>query len=126
MKVALIASWYDAYGESKYNDRLGLLYLAAYLEQNHIQVEIIDALWDDLSLKELGKLIHKSKPDMVGVSCYAGTRFYDFDVIRMVKKVNPKIITVLGGPQAAPTAEDILSHIPEVDFIVLGEGELTL
>lgn len=126
MKITLISSWYDAYGESKFTDRLGILYLAAFLEKNHIQVEIIDALWDDLSLDDLEKIILKSKPDLVGVSCYAGSRFQDFKVIRMVKKANPKIVTVMGGPQATATAENTLRYVPELDFIVQGEGELTL
>lgn len=126
MKVILISSWYDAYGEAKFGDRLGLLYLAAFLEQYHIQVEAIDALWDNLSLAQLEKMISASQPDLVGVSCYIGSRFEDFKVIRMVKKINPKIVTVLGGPQASATAEDTLWHVPEVDFIVLGEGEATL
>ncbi len=126
MKVTLISSWYDAFGEARYGDRLGVLSLAAFLEKNHIQVEIIDALWDDLSLNDLEKIILKSKPDLVGISCYAGSRSQDFKVIKIVKKANPNIVTVLGGPQATTTAEEILRNIPELDFIVQGEGELTL
>ena len=125
-KITLISSWYDAFGEAKFADRLGILYLAAFLEQHHIPVEVIDALWDDLSLGELEKMISKSQPAIVGVSCYAGSRFQDFKVIKMVKKINPKIITIMGGPQATATAEDTLRHVPGLDYIVQGEGELTL
>jgi len=126
MKVALISSWYDAYGEAKYGDRLGILYLAGYLEQNGVEVEVVDALWDNLSPQELEKVIIKSKPNLVGVSCYVGSRFEDFKVVQLVKKINPAIITVMGGPQATATAEDTLTHLPELDFIILGEGEVTL
>ncbi len=126
MKVTLISSLYDEYSEAKVADKLGILYLAAFLEQNHIQVEVIDALWDNLSLGDIKESILKSKPDVVGVSSYVGSRFQDFDIVRMVKKTNPKIVTVMGGPQASSAAEDALRHVPEIDFIVLGEGELTL
>jgi len=126
MKVLLISSWYDAYGEAKYGDRLGILYLAGYLEQNGIQVEVVDALWDNLSSQKMEEIIANLNPDLVGVSCYIGSRFEDFKVIKLVKKINPKIVTVMGGPQATATAEDTLTHVPELDFIVLGEGEITL
>ena len=126
MKVILISSRYDAFGEAKFSDRLGVMSLAAFLEANHVQVEIIDALYNDLSLDDLEKIVLKSMPDIVGVSCYAGSRTEDFKVIKMVKKVNPKIVTVLGGPQATTTAEEILRNIQELDFLVQGEGELTL
>jgi len=43
-----------------------------------------------------------------------------------VKKQNPAIITVMGGPQASATAEDTLQAMPFVDYVCAGEGENTV
>lgn len=43
----------------------------------------------------------------------------------MVKKDNPHIIIVLGGPQVTYNSEEILRENPSTDIIVRGEGEIT-
>lgn len=43
-----------------------------------------------------------------------------------VKKKNPCIITVLGGPQASASAEETLLAMPQIDYICTGEGENTV
>jgi len=126
MKVVLISSKYDSYGEGQLTDNLGLLYLTSFLEQNNISVELIDALYEKLSNEALKNRIIEAKPDLVGVSCYCGSRISDFKTIKLVKQINKNIITVLGGPQASSAAKDILTHIKELDLIVVGEGEHTL
>ena len=44
----------------------------------------------------------------------------------MSKAYDPEIITMMGGPHVSFTAMDTLRQYPEIDLIVIGEGEDTI
>ena len=104
----------------------GLAQLAAILEEENTEVDIIDCNASGLDWFKLEEYIDKSQPDIVGAT--AITPFFNqaLQVAELAKKVNPAIITILGGPHVTFTAEETLCQHPEVDIIVLGEGEQTL
>lgn len=117
------------------NEPLGLAYIAAYLRQHNYDVEIIDAVAEGginregrywrygLGEKELFKRIVNSRADIVGVTCLFSRLKNDaLDVIRLVKKVNKKIITVAGGAHFSIFPEETLLD-ENVDFVIIGEGE---
>ncbi|MBN1689412.1 MAG: radical SAM protein [Dehalococcoidia bacterium] len=53
--------------------------------------------------------------------------FYDAQrIIWDVKDYNPKIITLMVGPHVSFTASETLRQYPEIDLIVIGEGEDTI
>ncbi|MFZ5559792.1 MAG: B12-binding domain-containing radical SAM protein [Patescibacteria group bacterium] len=104
---------------------LGVLYLAAFLEQNGIEVEIIDAFIEKYSWNQLKKAFLDKKPDVVGVSFTTETRFDGFKTIKIAKQVLPNSLVVAGGVHVSLTPQDTLSYIPELDMIVRGEGEET-
>lgn len=105
---------------------LGLMYLAAYLEKNtDHQVAILDAQVEQINYGQLSDEIVARKP---GVVCLSAMTFTIIDVIntaRLIKKINPEIKIILGGPHVVIYPEETLA-IPEVDFLVLGEGELVI
>jgi len=105
---------------------LGLAYLAAVLEENDIQVEILDAQVERLSWKDLKKKYLQSKPDIVGISSLTEMRFESFKSAQIAKKSLPESIVIMGGPHASLSAHDTLLNVPSVDIIVRGEGEYTL
>jgi radical SAM superfamily enzyme YgiQ (UPF0313 family) len=47
-------------------------------------------------------------------------------IIQDVKRPNPAIITMMGGPHVSYDWADTLKNYPEIDLIVVGEGEETL
>ncbi|WP_270180507.1 B12-binding domain-containing radical SAM protein [Alkalihalobacillus sp. CinArs1] len=69
--------------------------------------------------------LHSTKPDVLGFSCYIWNIEETLPVIEMLKKVNPSLKIVLGGPEVSYDVYDWLDRIPEVDYIVMGEGEAT-
>jgi len=69
--------------------------------------------------------LYQHKPDIVGFSCYIWNIEETIGVIRMLKTVSPNTKIVLGGPEVSYDVHDWLRRIPEVDFIVMGEGELS-
>jgi radical SAM superfamily enzyme YgiQ (UPF0313 family) len=102
---------------------LGLASIAAYLEENGISTRIIDAEVEPLNLEEC---LSEARPRFLGISGTTHTRFESFDIARRTKRYNPEIITVYGGVHASFTAPDTLKNIPEIDFVIKGEGEKAL
>jgi len=103
---------------------LGLFYIAGYLEKyTSSEVKILDSVTEELNYEELKFKVEKSKPDVVGIYFSA---FYLYDSIltaRIVKKVNPEIVTVAGGPHVYLYPYETIS-LPEIDYVVFGEGEI--
>jgi len=105
---------------------LGILYISAVLEKNGIEVKIVPADILNLSWPQIKQEVQSFKPDLIGVTSTTENRFQSFKLIRYVKKVYPSALTVLGGPHASMAPEDCLAHIPELDIVVKGEGEMTV
>ncbi|MFC2001736.1 B12-binding domain-containing radical SAM protein [Chloroflexota bacterium] len=103
---------------------IGLLYVAACLERDGHQVEVIDGEVDDLTPEELFENIKASRPDIVG----AGATTVDFDdsnlILRMVKE-RLDITTLLGGPHATVLPDQVLRENPHIDYVIRGEGEIS-
>lgn len=67
--------------------------------------------------------LHQQKPTVIGFSCYIWNIEETIKAIKMLKKINPSIHIVLGGPEVSYDTLEWMEKIPEVDFIVMGEGE---
>ena len=106
---------------------LGLGYLAAAARKNGIEVSLYDANRFKTDSSKLGKLIKKEKPDFVGFQFYT----MNFDQVKRgletTKKINQKIITLVGGPHPSALPEETLSDLGEnLDFAFCGEAEVGL
>ncbi|MFX1454936.1 MAG: B12-binding domain-containing radical SAM protein [Promethearchaeota archaeon] len=104
---------------------LNLTYIASYLKDLNVKVEIIDAKVNKLSSKKLSKKIRKFNPHIVGISVTLSIMVnICYNIAKIVKEINHKCIVVFGGQH--PTAEpDESLKVNEVDIVVRGEGELT-
>lgn len=105
---------------------LGLLYIGAVLEKEGIETRIVPADMKKMSWGKIKQEILDCKPDFVGVTSTTENRFQSFKLIKLAKRVYPQALTIMGGPHASMAAEDCLYHIPELDFVVRGEGEMTM
>lgn len=104
---------------------LGLMYLAAYLEQNsEHKIEILDTQVNNLSYTEIEREIRLRKPDLVGISAITPSIVDTLLTAKIVKKINPEIKVVLGGPHVSIYPNETI-NFPEIDYITLGEGEIT-
>lgn len=61
--------------------------------------------------------------DVVAFSCYIWNITQTLEVIKRIKALNPKIKILLGGPEVSYDWQDVIA-IPEVDYIITGEGEI--
>jgi anaerobic magnesium-protoporphyrin IX monomethyl ester cyclase len=97
---------------------LGLLYIAAYVEKEGYQVVV-----RDLAVRKKKEDIDFKKYDMVGISTDT-TRHRQ--ALQLAKKAKSSGCTVvMGGPHPGYVDKEILST-KKVDFVVHGEGEITL
>ena len=69
--------------------------------------------------------IYQKKPKIVGFSLYIWNIEESIKVIRILKKTNPDLVIVAGGPEVTYDYDKWLEKVPEIDFIVIGEGERT-
>jgi len=69
--------------------------------------------------------IFSRNPDVVGFSCYIWNIEETITVINMLRKIKPEVKIILGGPEVSYDMDYWMDRIPEVDFIVVGEGEET-
>lgn len=69
--------------------------------------------------------IFRQKPHIAAFSCYIWNRDYVFKLAENLKKIMPKIVIVLGGPEVSFTAEEILENYKYVDYVVSSEGEVS-
>lgn len=122
---------------------LGLGYLAAVLERQGYEVEILDALlegfprgeraWNRGMLRyglldeEIQRRMEDFRPDLVGVSAIFSAKDFDAkNLCRLSKAILSRVPTVLGGPHAGSMHREILEEEPSVDYVLTGEAEESL
>ncbi|MEH7177389.1 B12-binding domain-containing radical SAM protein [Neobacillus vireti] len=69
--------------------------------------------------------LYQQKPTVIGFSCYIWNIEETIKVVNMIKKIDPSIQIVFGGPEVTYDINEWMEKLPSVDFIVMGEGEYT-
>jgi hypothetical protein len=89
------------------------------LNQDHKGLE-----WKEFTIKEPKEEVAKECAafDVVAFSCYIWNITQTLAVAKKIKELNPNITILLGGPEVSYEYEDVIS-LPEVDYIIVGEGE---
>ncbi|MBA7468013.1 radical SAM protein [archaeon] len=106
--------------------QLGLGYLAAVLEENQYEVDVIDCQALYINYDEFKREISKRQPDIVGLTSITLTYKSALHLAKIVKELHPNCLTVLGGPHATFWDEEALQECPHLDVVVRKEGEYTL
>lgn len=104
---------------------LGVLSIAAVLRKEGVEVEVLPADVLGLDWSGIEREIRRGSADIIGVTSSTENRFESFELIKRARKARPEALTVMGGPHASMAAEDSLAHLPELDVVVRGEGEVT-
>lgn len=105
---------------------LGLVYLAGAARLAKLNVEIYDAMAKDHGYAEIEKRFRESPADYVASTAITATINDAVQTLELAKRVNPDIVTILGGVHPSFMYEEILQASAAVDYIVIGEGEITL
>ncbi|MCX6664211.1 MAG: cobalamin-dependent protein [Euryarchaeota archaeon] len=105
-----------------------LLILAAYVERElpGIDIDIVDCQADRLDWQGLERYIESANPSMILTSGFTTNAYSCARACEIAKTVNEDIVTIVGGIHFSFTPEESLQSFPEMDYIVRGEGELTV
>ncbi|MGD8228153.1 MAG: cobalamin-dependent protein [Desulfobacteraceae bacterium] len=134
MKILLVNPPYsteERYGKDlgkfgPLNEPLGLAYIAATLEKHGHGVSICDAPALGVTAKGICELIGEGAYDLVGVTMLTPMYARSVEVVKSVREAFSQIKIVVGGPHPTILPSETLTENKEIDFAVIGEGELTL
>ncbi|MCW7754220.1 B12-binding domain-containing radical SAM protein [Desulfobotulus sp. H1] len=124
MRIILIAPPYPL--QQAPSPPLGLCYVAAACLAQKAEVKILDFIVSPWSPEILRKEFEDFPPDVIGITAVTMTAPEALEIIRVARKIRPHTLCFMGGPHATFDAENLLNDTPELDLIVLGEGEATL
>jgi anaerobic magnesium-protoporphyrin IX monomethyl ester cyclase len=124
MKAVLIAPPYPL--EEAPSPPLGICYVAAAFEAAGADVRIFDYIVRGYSPEKLKNELDAFMPDVVGTNAVTMNFYAAAGILKTAKQHNPSLITLMGGPHVSFDFKDTLHAYPEIDLIVIGEGEETL
>ena len=103
---------------------MGVYYVGAMLKENGYDVQIYN--WHKVNQTPdiISDVIKKERPDIIGFSILHANRWGGIDIAKIAKELNPEIKIVFGGIGATFLWEHLLTHFHDIDYIVLGEGEI--
>jgi len=124
MRVLLMSTPYPL--EENPLPPLSLSYLAAVLQSEGIEVQILDLLVSQHSARKIRGKLEEYQPQMVGATCVTLNSPIASRNLKVCKDFDPRIITMLGGPHASFALKETLLRARWIDVVVIGEGERTL
>lgn len=124
MRIAVIAPPYPL--EEMPSPPLGVTYVAAAFAAAGAEVKIFDYIVCAYTRENLEKQLKAFRPDAVGATSVTMNFYKAQQILHDVKSYDPEIITMMGGPHVSFTAIDTLKSYPEIDLVVIGEGEDTI
>src|ERR1700690_61649 len=99
---------------------LGILYLCSHLRKKGFDVDVFDTTFS--SREELFRFLRSETPSVLGLYANLMTRGNIIEILRVAREAGWK--TVVGGPEPGAYTDEYLQA--GADFVVAGEGELTM
>lgn len=106
---------------------VGFVYIAGALRAAGYEVDYYDAMslwhkWPDIQ-----KRIEDFRPDVIATTAFTASIVHAVKLCALAKKINPRIITMVGNVHATFCYDELLKGDHAVlDYVVRGEGEETL
>ncbi|MFA6218095.1 MAG: radical SAM protein [Candidatus Omnitrophota bacterium] len=106
---------------------ISLGYIAASLAMHSIESALaeIGAITSRTG-QEIANFVIDFKPGVVGFSVYQDNIQLAVQLAELIKMIDPRILVVIGGPQATFMPKEALLQMRAVDVIVRGEGEVIM
>ena len=104
---------------------IGIYYVAALLKEKNYDIEILN--WQRLGRtpEEIREVLADQRADVIGFSILQANRWGGIEISRVAKQINPDVKIVFGGITPTFLWKHFLTHFPEIDYVVRGEGEYT-
>ena len=106
---------------------LGLAYIAAVLERDGFEVQVLDAAAENLDFDGVIERIRAFSPSVIGAGGQTPVSRRSMTIFARAKEeISQDIVTVAGGPHFSFADRESLAECPQLDVIVRGEGEETM
>jgi len=99
---------------------IGLAYLASYMRENGLSVDLIDCSFD-MTKEKLFAMVKEKKPDIIGIGILTDMIKDMKEFVDSLRAVAPNAVFVAGGSHPSALPEDTFDY--GFDIIVKGEGE---
>lgn len=124
MRVAIIAPPYPL--EEAPSPPLGISYVASAFEQSGAEVRVIDYIISRYTPEKLKRELAEFQPQVLGATSVTMNFTAAADIVRTAKQIDPSLSTLMGGPHVSFDVINTLEAYPEIDLLVIGEGEKTI
>ncbi len=106
--------------------KLGILYVATYLKKHQpdVEVKVLDCPSENINFVQYEEFVREFNPDLVGITALTFTIVDALKTVKHTKEINPRTLVCIGGFHSTLFPQETLKQ-PGVDFIVVGEGEVT-
>lgn len=105
---------------------IGIAYVSASLKKAGFDVSTVNLNYKKNPMDVLEKVIKEKNIDVVGTGGLS-TQYPELrDIVSTAKRVNPDIITMVGGGIITGDAEPAMTALEYADYGMLGEGEETI
>lgn len=100
---------------------IGQGYIATYLKENNVDVELVDCVYEHLGVKEILEIIYTKKPSYVGINIFTANEHI---VRAIIEQCKVKVDFIIGGQAVKFMYPEILNFATENNMhIIIGEGE---
>ncbi len=112
---------------SKYiHTALSVRYLKRYYEANKGTLNSIVEMKEFTINNPLDQIIEEialSSYDLIAFSCYIWNIEQTIKIVNTLKKIQPTLKILLGGPEVTHETDHLLNDVQNVDYVLSGEGE---
>ncbi len=102
---------------------IGLAYITGLLDNEGYRIRVVDYNVSDTPITEILKNFQSK---IVGISFYSLEYKHAEFLFHTIKEYDKNIITIGGGPHPNTIEEKLLENNPDIDFLVVREGEQTI
>lgn len=133
MKLLLINPPNNLFDAFELAPPIGLLSLAAALQQEDVDIELLDfnlsgiadhAFVQQNFYDKALKLVEEASPDVVGLTSMVVNSHVALELGKRIKARLQDVVVILGGTHFSAIAEETLAFYPWIDYVVKGEGEI--
>ena len=100
---------------------IGLRYLYANMQELQDDTKILEFSIND-AIQTIAEKLLIDNPDIIGIGVYIWNASEVRELIHIIKKISPRTIIVLGGPEV--TYLPFRVNFDDADYIIQGEGDL--
>jgi len=101
---------------------LGMLSVGTVMKESGYSIKMVDF---NHYRGNFRKDLLEWQPRIVGIGGTTPSRMKSFRIARTVKNVLPGSVVIYGGVNATFTAREVLENVSEIDYVLMGEGELS-